>query len=48
MHLAYRGTFNEGNKIKHSTAQQCYYFQIFTVEKLSMKDILKSVQVSLV
>ena len=34
MHLAYRGTFNEGNKIKHSTAQQCYYCSNFYSRKV--------------
>ena len=25
MHLVYRGTFNVGEKIKHTTARECYY-----------------------
>ena len=29
MHLAYRGTFNDGDKIKYSTARQCYYCSNF-------------------
>ena len=29
MHLACRGTYNDGDKTKYSTAQQCYYFSNF-------------------
>ena len=29
VHLAYRGIFNDGEKIKHSTACKCYYCSNF-------------------
>ena len=29
LYLAYRSTYNEGGKIKHSSAFQCYYCNIF-------------------
>ena len=42
MHLVYRSTFSEGNRIKHSSVRKCYYCSNYYVKKSMIEKHLEN------